>query len=394
MDPLPYYKHLIKDNKPPKFAGILIYPQSGSGIANGKTGETELKVTYDAKQRPVINAQITAWGKIGFAVKANDYMNETGNVYGVRRIRLSEGDETLFLSDLDHFAFSETRYLNSLIDYSYWNKHRSFYTKCYIDPGNRLRFLSAKNRGIIDIQEEKTYTFTFTLTDDFGNQTQLNLKVVGKKQDIPKTKTAASEVFHWHCSNQFGAKGIRLFIPKGNLYTDLNFVYRAKEEAGRLADIHILHNEPVPLHQKAKLSLRILRDTIADKKQYGIVQWKGKRGAWIGGTYRNGWIDGNIRELGTYTIAADTQAPGIKPVQPAQWSKQRTIRFQLTDNLSGVNTYKGTIDGKFVLFSMNNRSVISCQLNKEQVKPGKHQLHLVVTDACENTSEYNYSFAW
>lgn len=395
MDPLPYYKHLIKDNKPPKFAGILICPQPGSGIVNGKTGKTELKVTYDAKQRPVVNAKITAWGKIGFAIKANDYMNETSNVYGVRQIKLTEGKQTLFLSDLDRFAFSETRYLNSLIDYSYWSKHRSFYTKCFIDPGNRLRFLSAKNRGIIDIEEEKTYTFTFTITDDFGNQSRMNLQVVGKKQAIPASKDQGTELFHWHCSNQFGAKGIRLFIPKGNLYTDLDFVYRVKEEAGRLADIHILHNEPVPLHEKAKLSLRILRDTLEHKNQYGIVQWKGKRGAWIGGTYRDGWIDGNIRELGTYTVSADTVAPNIKPIQPEQWNRKRIIRFQLTDNLSGVDTYKGTIDGKFVLFQMNNRSVISCQLNQEQIKRGdKHQLHLVVTDACGNRSEYNYSFAW
>ena len=143
------------------------------------------------------------------------------------------------------------------------------------------------------------------------------------------------------------------------------------------------------------MSLRILRDTLEHKNQYGIVQWKGKRGAWIGGTYRNGWIDGNIRELGTYTVSADTVAPNIKPIQPEQWNRKRIIRFQLTDNLSGVDTYKGTIDGKFVLFQMNNRSVISCQLNQEQIKRGdKHQLHLVVTDACGNRSEYNYSFAW
>ena len=37
-------------------------------------------------------------------------------------------DRTTSRSDLDRFAFSETRYLNSLIDYSFWSKHRSFYT--------------------------------------------------------------------------------------------------------------------------------------------------------------------------------------------------------------------------------------------------------------------------
>ncbi len=393
LDPLPHYKHLLKDNKAPKFTGLMIYPQRGSGIVNGKTGKTELKVSYNKNQMPVINAEITAWGKIGFGIKANDYMNETSNVYGVRDIKVIQGKDTIFHSDLNRFAFSETRYINSWIDYPVWSNRHLFYTKCFIDPGNKLPFLKAKNRGIFTIDKEKNYLFSFIISDVFGNRSKLNLKIVGKKQDIPVPSQKGSEYFSYRSLNLFGAKGIRLSIPKNNLYTDIYFKYRVKEDSQRLGDIHILHNEATPLHEGAQLSLRVLRDTIANKSQYGIVQWKGKRGSWIGGKYDNGWITGNIKELGIYTIAADTCNPKIHPVKPEQWMKNKTFAFQLTDNLSGIESYRGTIDGKYALFCMSNKSVISYKIDPAKIQKGKHSLHIVVKDAAGNKTEYNHSFS-
>lgn len=392
IDPLPYYMHLIKDTRPPKITGLMIYPQAGKGVVNGKADKQELKIAYDAQGKPFIQARIEAWGDIGLAIRANDYMNETGNIYGVKETILQEGGEVLFRAYINRFGFDENRYINSLTDYEVWSKRRTFYMKCFVEPGNRLRFIESRNRGILSINEEKEYPLSFILKDAYGNQTQMKLTVIGKKQPIPEIDTEGSELFHWYSTNLFGAKGIRLKIPRGNLYTDLYFRYRSREEAGRLADVHILHNKPVALHQSANLSLRILKDTIENKSQYGIVQWKGQRRSWIGGTYRNGWIDTKIKELGTYTISADTIAPKITPLSESQWKAKKTFTFRLTDNLSGVDTYKGTIDGQFVLFRMNNKSVITCQWNKEKLLQGEHQLKLVVTDACGNKTEYNYRF--
>ena len=392
IDPLPHYMHLIKDTRPPKITGLMIYPQAGTGVVNGKADKQELKIAHDAKGNPFVQARIEAWGDIGLAIRANDYMNETSNIYGVKETILQEGNDVLFRAYIDRFSFEENRYINSLTDYEVWSKRRTFYMKCFVEPGNRLRFIESMNRGILSINEEKEYHLSFILKDAYGNQTQMKLTLIGKKQPIPEVDTQGTELFHWHSTNLFGAKGIRLKIPRGNLYTDIYFRYRSREEAGRLADVHILHNKPVALHQNADLSLRILKDTIENKSQYGIVQWKGQRRSWIGGTYRNGWIDAKIKELGTYTISADTIAPKIMPLGASQWMSKKTFSFRLTDDLSGVDTYKGTIDGQFVLFRMNSKSVISCRYDKENIPRGKHQLKLVVTDACGNKAEYTYNF--
>lgn len=394
MDPIPYFADRITDTHPPKIQGILVCPMEGKGVVNGQGRKTELKIVTAKDGSQTLNGTIHAWGEIGLAVKANDYMDNTNNIYGVRDIRLSVDGLVIYQSDLDRFTFDETRFLNTFTDYAEWKKHRSYYVRSYVEPGNRLRFIECLNRGILVIDETRTYQLTYTLSDAFGNSTRFSFQIKGEEQPIPETDTEGTEPFHWGSDNRFGAKAIRLSIPKGNLYSDLNFNYQVIEDSTALAAIHLLHDEPVALHEACSLSLRLQTDTLENKSQYGIVRKQNERLYWIGGTYRNGWIDGNIKELGTYTIAQDTKAPVITPLNADKWIGKRQFKFRLSDNLSGVKSYRGEIDGQFALFEMNSRSVITYTFDKERLTHGKHTLHLSVTDAAGNESAYTYPFVW
>lgn len=394
LDPLMYYSDRITDTRPPKIQGILIVPMEGKGVVNGKNEKLELKPITAKDGKQTLTGKIEAWGEIGLAVKAYDYMDNTTNIYGVKEITLEADSLVIFHSYLDQYAFDETRYLNTLTDYEEWKDHRSFYIRSFIEPGNRLRFLESVNRGILRIDEPRTYHLIYTLADTFGNTTQLSIWIDGKEQEIPAVDTMGTELLHWGSDNRFGAKGIRLTIPKGNLYNTLYFRYSVKEDSTALASTHKLHDKPVALHQGAQLSLFLQNDTLDNKRQYGIVQLQNGHVSWIGGSYRNGWIDADIRELGTYTIGKDTKAPVITPINQQTWISRQNFVFRLSDNLSGVQTYRGEIDGQFVLFEMNNKSVITYRFDKERLQRGKHELILTVTDACGNKSVYTHSFTW
>lgn len=387
MDPMNYYLNQIKDTRAPQIQGIQVTPMPGQGVVNGKSSSTTFGIVADKAGKQSLKGSISAWGEIGLAVKAIDRMDQTSNVYGVRNIRLSVDGLVIFESDLNRYAFDETRYLNSFTDYATWKKQRTFYMRSYIEPGNRLRFIESINRGILTIDEPRPYQIVYTLTDLAGNSTRFSFTIQGKEQPIDPIDTEGKEHFAWNSDNRFGAKGIRLFIPKGNLYNDLYFSYRVKEDSTALAATHTLHNQPVALHKQADLSLRLEVDTLKDKRHYGIVRKQNGRLSWIGGHYRNGWIDASIKELGSYTLAQDTVKPKIIPVNKEKWAKSQLYQFRLTDNLSGVDTYRGEIDGTFVLFEMNNRSVISYRIDPEQVAPGKHTLRITVTDAAGNRNE-------
>ena len=394
MDPIEYYKDLIKDTQAPKIQGIMVYSMPGKGVVNGSRRKLELKPVTAKNGKQTLTGKIEAWGEIGLAVKGYDYMDNTSNIYGIKDITLTADSQVIFHSNLDRFAFDESRYLNSFTDFEEWKEHRSFYIKSFVDPGNRLRFIESLNRGILTIDEPRTYHLTYQLADAFGNTTQLSIRIEGKEQPIPEIDTENAELFHWWSDNRFGAKGIRLTIPKGNLYDDLYFRYSVKEDSTALGATHILHNKPVAFHKSAKLSLRLQTDTLENKQQYGIVRLQNGRRSWTGGVYRNGWVDADIKETGSYTLGQDLVPPTITPLNPATWVSQQAITLRLSDNLSGVQTYRGEIDGQYVLFEMNSKSVITYHFDKERLARGKHTLKLVVTDACGNQSTYTYPFTW
>lgn len=394
MDPIEYYKDQIQDTRAPQIQGIMIYPMPGKGVVNGSRRKLELKPVTAKNGRQTLTGRIEAWGEIGLALKGYDYMDNTTNIYGIKDIILTADSQVIFRSDLNRYAFSETRYINSFTDYEEWKERRSFYMKSFVEPGNRLRFIESLNRGILTINEPRTYHLTYRVADAFGNTTQLSIWIEGKEQPVPAINTDDTELFHWWSDNRFGAKGIRLTIPKGNLYDDLYFRYSAKEDSATQRITHTLHNVPVALHKSAQLSLRLPSDTLENKQQYGIIRLQKGRRSWTGGVYRNGWIDADIKELGTYTTGHDIVPPTITPLNPATWVSKQAISLRLSDNLSGVQTYRGEIDGQFVLFEMNSKSVITYRFDKERLTKGKHTLKLTATDACGNQSTYTYPFTW
>ena len=94
-------------------------------------------------------------------------MDNTSNIYGIKDITLTADSQVIFHSNLDRFAFDESRYLNSFTDFEEWKEHRSFYIKSFVDPGNRLRFIESLNRGILTIDEPRTYHLTYQLARRF-----------------------------------------------------------------------------------------------------------------------------------------------------------------------------------------------------------------------------------
>lgn len=395
LDPIPFYKNLIKDTRPPQIQGVMIYPVEGRGVVNGSNQKLELKPVRSKDGKQVLTGKIQAWGDIALAVKGYDYMDNTSNIYGVRKVALRLDTVVVFRSNINRFPLDESRFLNSFTDYEEWTDNRSFFMKSFVEPGNRLSFIESINRGILTIDEERTYRLTYLLQDVYGNSSRINVWIEGKEQPIPSPNTLGAEYFHWKSENRFGAKGIRFTIPAGNLYDDLYFRYSVKEDSTALSATHLLHDRSVPLHGKAELSLRLQNDSLDNKEKYGIVRKRNNRLAWIGGTYRNGWIDAEVRDFGNYLIAQDTIPPAITPVNPTAWAGSQKITFRITDNLSGIKTYRGEIDGAFVLFELDGKKgQATYQFDKNRLPRGNHKLTFTVTDNCGNQSVYEHSFVW
>ena len=403
IDPLTFYKSYIPDTRKPLVRGLKIHPVEGKGVVNGSSKKRNIGFKLDKNDNPVITDTLEAWGEVGLSIRAIDRMDGTGFSYGIKDILQSVDSVSTFRSYADRFSMDESRYLNSYIDYEEWASIREFYIKTFVDPGNLTRFVACRNSGKININEEREYKVVITLTDIYGNTCITPISIIGKKQDIAPPDTVGTKLLRWYDYNLFSAKGIQLSIPRNSLYSSVYMHYNtiAGKENFILKDcfspVHILHKSPVSLHNPARLSIHM--DTLfasVNTDQIGIVRLNVANGgkSWIGGSFRDEWIDTEIYELGAFAISCDTIPPEIRPIKPERWRVEKKIKIRIYDNLSGVSTYRGEINGKYALFGFDGKNaLLTYDFDDEKLHPGYLNLKLTVTDGCGNISIYKYSFS-
>lgn len=389
FDPLFYFRYLIKDKIAPRAQAVMVYPMLYDGVVNGLMQKRQFAVVGKALQQvPQV------WGKIGLGIKAFDYKDNVSNIYGVKKIQLYVDDKLVFASRVNRYPFRATRYINSFIDYNEWRLRRSLFMKSFVEQGNKMDiYENVQNAGIIDINQERDYKIKYILIDEYQNTSEVNFTLRGKKQDIPLVTIDCHDKIFWNKTERFKEKNVRLEIPAGTFYDDFCLNYEAKEATRFYADIHSIHSPDVPFHGYAELSIKVDRDTLQDKSKYYLAKITGGRPSFVSCNYKKGWMTGGIREFGEYSVAADFNPPVILPLKSGLRDQ---IQFRVSDRETGISSYRGTIDGKFVLFEYEPRkALLFCKLSPKHVAAHQqHLLKLVVKDGCGNESVYENSFYW
>lgn len=384
IDPLPFFMNKVKDKTAPRAEGIMLFPQPGKGVVEGK----QTRRAFPAHP----TKPITAWGLIGAGIRAYDYMDGVQNKYGVKTVILEVDGEEVFRSTVDRFAYEENRYINS------WTHGQ--YMKSFIEPGNRLRMLQASNgnRGLVEINEERPYRFVYTLSDALGNTSKVRFTVQGQKTTIAPVEHREKYALKWDKVNYLQEPGLELVIPKGMLYDDVLLNYSVRADSGDIAFTYQLNDTRIPMHNACDLRIGLRRRPVEDVTKYYVAGVTARGGKYrIGGKYEDGVMKVRIRDLGTYTVAVDTVPPVITPVNQAQWGRTGKIIFKAKDKETGINTYRGTIDGKYALFGKPNSisGNLVCELDPKHVeKGGKHVVEMTVTDGCGNRTTGQFEFVW
>jgi hypothetical protein len=202
-------------------------------------------------------------------------------------------------------------------------------------------------------------------------------------------------------SNMFLSEGVKVSIPSGALYDTLYFRYSKSDGNSKLlSDIYHIHNPFTPV-QKA-YSLSIKPDSIPPGKASKLIiiqiDEKMKRTA-AGGTFSNGFISADVLSFGSFAVTVDTVPPQISTnglVEGSDLSDKKDIRIYITDDLSGIKSYSGTIDGNWALFEYDAKNnLIFYKFDSQRITKGtKHKLYLVVTDNRNNSSSLTRDFTW
>lgn len=386
IDPMPYFKKLIKDTKSPVASFIGFYPVAGKGVIEGSQRKKIISVSS-------LNKPVSAWGEIYTGISVKDYMDGTSNFYGVHSVTLYVDSVQIFRSVADAVLPDENRMINTFTDYDEYVRHRRLLMCTYKTPGNKLRLHKVDGRrGVVNINEERVYKFLYILEDGYGNKSRYTFSVMGKKQEIPEYISDKEEMMHFWKTSIIQRPGMEMIVPKGMLYDDAGVSVEISEsDSTSVSLIYDIITDNIPLHGYCPISIGVRKLNTVSPDKYYIREHHGKRKYYVGGKYDNGWVRASVRSFGKYSVGVDTIPPVVEPVDRQKWRSTSDIRFKVRDNESGVNIYKVYIDGKFVLFGLK-KGILVIQ-DKGKVKKGvPHKLEVLVKDNCGNETRRQLKF--
>jgi len=185
-DPYRFMAPFISDTVAPQAHSFMAIPQGNEGVFNG--GFTKQTFGFgqpDVRKRRTtwtLSREFTAWGRVGFALWADDYSEKTYNHYGIRYTQLLVDGREVFRSDVDSIPISCQSEVNQWGDYEHWRRTRIWYMKSYRELGMRLPILHTDfNRGVVNFTEERPYHLIYILRDYQGNESRYHFTVQGVK---------------------------------------------------------------------------------------------------------------------------------------------------------------------------------------------------------------------
>lgn len=400
MNPL-LFGFNIKDNVKPDIYAVTVYPLNDTSYVNGRNrAQRYIARGSNGIYSLPLKSQIKVQGEIGFGIETVDRMSGTSNKYGLHNIQLKHNEKIIFEQQIDEFAFHEGRYINSHIDFKTYRKTRRRIQKSFVEEGNKLRIYKKKS-GQISCSDGKNHVLTYTASDlnDNSSSVSFTLQSVDFKVQANLSSKEEKDItfMAYNQRNTFLRPNILLNIPKGILYEDIYFEYMEDEGTSRtVGPIYWLHNHFTPMHKKMTLAIKNKNLTPYQKSKALIVSTIDKK-AWYaeGGTWNGDNISVRTRSFGGYAIALDTVSPRITPInifENVNMSKKWSISVKITDNLSGIGSFRGTIDGNWVLMAYDAKNKKLSYYFDEKVGKGDHTFKIVVKDEVGNKSVYEADF--
>lgn len=107
---------LLTDTQAPTVNGLYVYPVGDGAVANDN--ETPQQLSYVTQtDGSFLTSPVKARGDISFGIDIHDTANFNTNKNGVYMVETFVNGKALFSYKFDTFSFSETGYVNALIDY-------------------------------------------------------------------------------------------------------------------------------------------------------------------------------------------------------------------------------------------------------------------------------------
>lgn len=384
------------DRLPPVISKLVIYDLEDNPFdEHTPRREQQLKTLANGKYGLTQPSAVKVNGAFGIGVAGVDKHNGTSFSHGLYSIEVFLDDKNVSTVLFEELDFATTRAIHSYIDYPTWVKNRVKVQKTFKDPNNPINiFHHTVDRGLMHIADKDEHLVKVVVKDVHANTSELSFKVKQDDSFSPtRTKATGTKMFSYDKENSFEAENVRLALGEDVLYDNLYFNYSqgSKPQRGYSLTQNI-HNGLTPLFNSYSLSIRAegLPSDLEEKalivSSYGVSQ---------GGVFKDGWVTTNLRTFGSFYITTDITPPTIVArnlTSGKNLAGQSRIDFTISDNLSGIQSFDGYIDGEWVLMEYDSKNKHLWHRFEPTLSKGKHTFKLMVKDWKNNEKVFIADF--
>lgn len=387
------YGYEIRDATNPTLVGLFGYPLSDDAQINQSNKKVQLNFTKQ-KDGSFLADKVTAAGTIGFGFNGFDRQDLAANKNGVYAVKQTVNGKLYSEYDFETFSFGETRYINTLIDYEHFGKFRQRIQKCFKDASNKLGiYNNLYLDGKIPVVEGANYNVEILLSDIEGNTTKVTIPVEGKKTVLKMVQEEIKTDYFIKANrpNSFDLDVAKVYFPESTFYKDFYIDLKKGK------DTITVHNPTVAAHRNFTITFDVAKYSKQEQKQLFIARLDDDLNPRYYKTYkRNNTFSARSRTFGKFTLAKDTIAPKVKPrnFKEKQWlSNYRYLSLEISDDLSGINTYSATLNGEWILMEYEPKTnTITYNFDDKIAAKTECILEVVVTDNVGNQTIFKNKF--
>lgn len=379
-----------RDTKKPTISGLYVYPLFSSTV---NKSNRPIVLNYSLqKDGTYLSDKVLANGPIGFGITADDYDDVSFNKNGVYSVNSFLNGQLKFGYQFDTHSFDDMRYVNALIDYSKYKKTGQRVQKLFMKNKYGLAFITTDaTKGQVIPTPNLDNIYRIEVADFFGNKTQITVPIQFDTTSaiIPQESRVSSYFIKSTVDAVFEKENASVFFPAGTFYDDFELNFDVKN------GILFLHDDSVPAHSNFTISLtdstlskELLEKTFIARIDGDQINYNT--------TYRKDSVFSTKgKTLGKYKLVTDTIAPKVTIAKPMEgkWVNQDAIQIQISDSGSGIKTYNGFLNDRWVLFEYDNKTkTITHYFADDFLLNGANELKVIVTDAMGNSTTFETHF--
>jgi hypothetical protein len=392
LNPLLFgFDKFIKDSKKPIIFNIYAYPLDNESIVNQSKRPLLLNLVLQ-KDGTYLADKVVANGKIGFGINTFDYDDVSFNKNGVYKVQSFYNGKPNFGYQFDTYSFDEMRYVNALIDYPMYKKTQQRVQKLFMKSPYNLSIINTDaTNGVIKAVPNLSTQYRIEVSDFFGNLTMVSIPIVNEVLPVIITNEPVSKYFiKAKNESSFSKENMSVYFPANTFYEDFNLNFDVRN------DTLLLHNDVVPVHSNFTIEIEDRKFSEAQREKLFIGSI-GSSKIGYNRTYRKDNIfTTNVKTLGKYALVLDVIPPKIsiaKPIEGKWLSDKKSIQFTISDDLSGIKSYNGYLNGKWILFEYDNKTKkITHNFSDGIVVEGANELKIIVMDNLGNSTIFETKF--